>query len=96
MSDTTSDTEERCGVCSFKRGERHDSLNHEFNVEGKLIPKKKSPRPLVAKVVSSETIAIRLATTLFEKKLLTGPEIQYILTGEAQNAPNNSAAVANG
>lgn len=93
---TTSDTEELCGVCASTREQHIFSMNHEFNVEGKLIPKKKEPRAATARVVSSEAIAIRLTTTLFEKKLISGPEIQYILTGEVQNAPNNSTPQSDG
>lgn len=41
---TTLDPDERCGVCEIARAE-HGDMQHEFNLEGDLIPKKPSPPP---------------------------------------------------
>lgn len=41
------DPDELCGICNQAR-DMHGDMNHEFSVEGDLIPKKKAPEPRVS------------------------------------------------
>ena len=78
MSSPTPPTDETpCGVCSSDRA-AHATLNHEFNVEGVLIPKKHTPQPLRRPPVPSDSVILRLINVLASKGILTEQDLGNI------------------
>ncbi len=91
-----------CGVCSTKRDE-HGDKNHEFNLEGELIPKKKpeparqsAPQPR-GSGLNNDPVArlqIRLVERLVSKGLLEGDDLVYIFGGENENHRGQTGATS--
>lgn len=70
---------ELCSICSAPEA-YHAELNHEFNLNGQLIPKSKQPAPTAA---SGIDIALRLL--LLEKGIITSQELM-LKEAELRNA----------
>lgn len=60
---------ELCSICGAQEA-YHGDLNHEFNLNGQLVPKSKQPTPTAA---SGIDMALRLL--LLEKGILTPKEL---------------------
>lgn len=84
------DPDEECSICGVTR-ENHGDLNHEFNTEGLLIPKKK-PEPArntppamrgeTVKELSTDMTAqafLRLTDRLVAKGILDSQDLMYVL-----------------
>ena len=80
-----------CGVCDTKRDE-HGDMNHEFNLDGQLIPfkrgeppKREAPRPAGGGVENrtpdSAQAFARLMDIMVRKEMLTASELVYIFGG---------------
>lgn len=81
-----------CGVCQTKRDE-HGDRQHEFNIEGQLIPKKKPEPGRPAPQAKGESPAqqgveserdkafLRLMEVLLEKGVIDGRDTIQILGG---------------
>ena len=84
--------DDTCGVCDETR-ENHGDKNHEFNIEGNLVPKKPAepPRQTAPKergeapspkgVEEMEKAFLRLNEVLIEKGILDARDIVRILGG---------------
>ena len=84
--------DEPCSVCGIKRDE-HGDTNHEFNLDGQLIPLKPAPpsrqdppreRDPKAKppgVEEMEKAFLRLNEVLLEKGVIDGRDLIQILGG---------------
>lgn len=84
--------EDPCGVCEETR-ENHGDKNHEFNINGQLIPKKAGPPPQTqapqrrsapGEQLSKDPVArlqIRLIERLVAKELIDSEDMLYIFGG---------------
>lgn len=83
-----------CGVCKMNKT-AHETMNHEFNEDGKLIQKKKVPelvvRPGGAGAAQLTGLLMRLVHVLVRKGLLTDDDVKYITAGPDEG-PRSSAA----
>lgn len=87
MTTSTPSPDDLCGVCGMTR-ENHGDSNHEFNLEGVLIPKKPpTPAPNRPPAARDEgrpdpTAAfLRLVERLIAKGVLEGDDLIYIFGG---------------
>ena len=85
-SPKTPDPDDLCGVCGYRR-EAHGDSNHEFNMDGDLIPKK-TPDPARSNpptergqaLLKDPTtgVMLRMVERMIQKGLLTGDDLVYI------------------
>lgn len=76
--------DELCSICSVSKAD-HDSMNHEFNTEERLIPKKSPPaisvRPNGTANMEMVGAVMRLMHKLVQKGVLNDDDVRYITGG---------------
>lgn len=86
---TTTTEQPLCSICKKTKFE-HGVLNHEFNQEGQLVAKKKSPpirvQPAGTNAGQLTGMMIRLVHVLARKGLLDDDDVKYI-TGPDERPP---------
>jgi hypothetical protein len=85
---------ETCSICGKPQGAEHDQLNHEFNINGQLIPKakpahSKPPSAYRPTVIGAWDIELRQA--LINKGIITHEDLPSLRNPDPSPAGDREA-----